>query len=165
MAEIFVHQKTRYSMTTYNSFSKALLVTSRQTMPHVLFVLIALFILVSCDNDDDGEATFPSIEGIVWVQTSYEYVDCNSEDSNGGATLSCTDQNCQSVLFDNGIAEYTEVTNGTAVEAYFPYTLIGDDRFSSGGLTATYEIIDDVLIIRSFNAGDGCTLVDEYRGS
>ncbi len=131
---------------------------------NLMTVLTGLITLIACDNDDDTPPA-PSIEGILWTQVSYEYADCDFEDSNGGESLECNDQNCRSVLFENGTSIYTEVENGVTSTFQVSYTLSGDDRFSAGGLSATYEIAGDILTIRSFDAGDGCTLIEVYEGS
>lgn len=149
-------------MTSSNPLSNSIFANCRKLARQSIILLIALLTLASCNNDDDNEDPSLSIEGIVWIQTGYEYVDCDFEDSNGGASLECTDQNCQSILFDDGTARYTEIENGVNNGFNIPYTLTGNDRFSAGGLSATYEIIGDVLTVRSFDAGDGCTLVEEY---
>jgi hypothetical protein len=109
-------------MIEHYQLSKALIDNGGQSLPQWIIMLTALLTLASCDNDDGNKDPSPSIEGIVWVQTRYEYVDCNSGDSNGGASLDCTDQNCQSILFDNGIARYTEVTNSDTSNFNTSYT-------------------------------------------
>ncbi|MEQ8713334.1 MAG: hypothetical protein RIC80_09970 [Cyclobacteriaceae bacterium] len=131
---------------------------------NLMTVLTGLITLIACDNDDDTPPA-PSIEGIVWTQVSYEYTDCDFEDSNGGESLKCNEQNCRNVLFESGISIYTEVENGVTSTFQVPYTLSEDDRFSAGGLSATYQIEGDTLTIQSFDAGDGCTLVEVYTRS
>lgn len=138
--------------------------TTTKQFINIAIVLTGLIILLSCDNDDDTPPA-PSIEGVLWTQVSYEYTDCDIEDSNGGASFECNEQNCRNVLFESGISIYTEVENGVTSTFQVPYTLSGDDRFSAGGLSATYQIVGDTLTIQSFDAGDGCTLVEVYTRS
>ncbi|GEM_PF-3947299 len=145
-----------YLKTSYSTQNKSFICLA-------LLLLIASLVFTSCDEDDDPKTEKPSLEGIVWVQTSFEYTSCNSDDLNGGNQLECTDQNCQSVIFDNGTARYTEVRDGISETTDFRYVLLGDDSFSSGGITATYQITDDVLNVSSDNPLDGCTLIETYR--
>ncbi|MEM1408675.1 MAG: hypothetical protein AAGG59_17970 [Bacteroidota bacterium] len=129
----------------------------------VVVLISALFILESCgDDDEDGPSGLP-LEGTLWTQISFEYTDCDSPDDNESGTLVCTDQDCITVLFENGTATYTEIEDGVTFEISIPVTITAN-TFSALGETASYQIIGNTLTVVSEDSFDGCTLTEVYVG-
>ncbi|MEM6522752.1 MAG: hypothetical protein AAGA66_20080 [Bacteroidota bacterium] len=126
-------------------------------------IVLALFNLAACGDDDDGPSGL-TLEGTLWTQTSFEFAGCDDPDDNESATLVCTDQDCITVLFENGSVTYTEIEDGVTFELTIPVIITGN-TFTAFGETATYQISGNMLTIVTDDSFDGCTITEVYVGS
>ncbi|MEM9324904.1 MAG: hypothetical protein AAGA85_04590 [Bacteroidota bacterium] len=128
-----------------------------------LFLVIgALAFLICCNSEDDRDPS-SSIEGVVWTQIQSEFANCTNPDDAGINMIECDQDNCTTVLYQDGVAFLTEVIDGITTTTEFPYTLSGS-TLSSSGLSATIRVEENTLTVTNENVF-GCQLIETWTSS
>ena len=139
----------------------------KKTSLHFLqFAILSIFLfqLAACGDDDDGSPAGLALEGTLWTQISFENTGWNDPADNESGTVTCTDTNCVTALFENGEVTYTEIEDGDTTSITFPVTITAS-TFSLLGQVANYNIVGNTLTISADDPFDGCTITEMYTGS
>lgn len=140
----------------------------KQLTKFFMLAALATFVFTSCGDDD--EDTGLSLEGTVWVETSYASTNCDDPADNESGTSSCTSNECYTILLSGGVFTNTEIEGGVTETTTGSYTITGNTikvSITIDGITATvditFSISGNTLTITFDDPFDNCKNTVTYQ--
>lgn len=139
----------------------------KQFKRYLSIFLVGFFsvtLLVSCGDDDD-EGGQASIVG-TWGLIKEEVIGCNDPAENSSETLTCTEDNCEQLIFaTDGTVTSRDVTPTGVFAGEGDYSISGN-RLTINFFVAetfTYSATATTLVITSDPQADGCVEIETYQ--
>jgi len=139
-----------------------------KNLKNIFYCLLIGILSTACGSDDEG--TSISLEGTVWVETSFSSTGCDDADDNESGTATCTANNCSTILLSDGTFTTTEIDDGVTETTSGTYSISGNIitiTISEGGasftIEVTYSISGSTLSISFEEPGSGCMNSGTYE--
>lgn len=122
-------------------------------------LLLSVFALTGCGDDDDGE-TSASIIG-TWVLASDSFEGCDDPAENDSNTYTCSETSCNRLTITATTITIAVISEFGSFDSELPYTQSGN-TITVAGEAATVTVTDTSLTLFVQEDDEGCTVTTVY---